>query len=272
MSEERPLLLPQVQPPEKPLKLFDTHAHYSSRTFKDDRDEVLASLPLYGVERVIEVGVDITRRDGGPWDLAARHDHVYFAAGVHPQEASDMGEGDIDRLRDMLKKPKAVALGEIGLDYYYESSPREIQKPVFRAQMELAREMDMPVIIHTRDATRDTMEILKDFPGMRGVCHCFSGSLETAVDLIKMGYMISFTGVISFKNAKRAAEIIRWMPLDRLMLETDCPYMSPEPHRGRRCDSRLLEFTCMKAAEIRGISPEEMAEITTANAHRFFGI
>ena len=236
--------------------LFDTHAHYDDPKFDADRDTVLASLPDQGVSLVVNPGCDLpSSRTAAA--LAERWPHVYAAAGYHPENCAPCREEDLDVLRDLLKRPKAVAVGEIGLDYYWEENPpRAFQQKVFRDQMALAEELDLPVIVHDREAHRD----------------CFSGSAEMARELVKLGWMISFTGVLTYKNARRAVEAAQAVPLERLMVETDSPYMAPVPRRGERCDSRLVRYTCGKLAEIKGISFEECARITTENGKRFFRI
>ena len=240
--------------------LFDTHAHYDDPKFDADRDTVLASLPDQGVSLVVNPGCDLpSSRTAAA--LAERWPHVYAAAGYHPENCAPCREEDLDVLRDLLKRPKAVAVGEIGLDYYWEENPpRAFQQKVFRDQMALAEELDLPVIVHDREAHADSLAVV------------FSGSAEMARELVKLGWMISFTGVLTYKNARRAVEAAQAVPLERLMVETDSPYMAPVPRRGERCDSRLVRYTCGKLAEIKGISFEECARITTENGKRFFRI
>ena len=253
------------------MTLFDTHAHYENSRFDADRDAVLRSLPEKGVAYVANIGSDMeTSRQSAA--LAEQYPFVWAAVGVHPHEAKNFAVQDLDELAQLLSRPRVRALGEIGLDYHYDFSEREDQKRVFIQQMDLARELDVPVVIHTREACADTLDILRQFPTVRGVCHCFSGSVETARELVKMGYMISFTGNITFKNARRAHEVIASLPADRLMIETDCPSMAPEPLRGRRCDSGYLFRVCETIAALRGVEPEAVAALTTANGKRFYGI
>ena len=252
--------------------LFDTHAHYDAQQFDTDREEVLAALPESGVGLVVNPGCDL-ESSAAAADLAARHGHVYAAAGYHPENCAPYGPGDLDRLRELAGLPKTVAIGEIGLDYHWEDNPpKDLQREVFRAQMALAEELDLPVIVHDRDAHADAMAVVRDFPRVRGVFHCFSGSAQMARDLVKLGWMISFTGVLTYPNARRAVEAAAAVPLDRLMIETDSPYMSPVPCRGSRNDSRRLGYICQRLAEIKGISPEECARITAENGRRFFQI
>ena len=252
--------------------LFDTHAHYDAEQFDGDRDEVLSALPLSGVGLVVNPGCDLDSSRTAA-ELAARYGHVYAAVGYHPENCGPYVPGDLERLRALAGRPKVVAIGEIGLDYHWEDNPpRELQQEVFRAQMALAEELGLPVIVHDRDAHRDSMETVRAFPGVRGVFHCFSGSAEMARELVRLGWMISFTGVLTYKNGRRAAEAAAAVPLDRIMLETDSPYMSPVPCRGTRNDSRHLGYICRRLAEIKGVSEEECARVTAENGRRFFRI
>ena len=252
--------------------LFDTHAHYDARQFDSDRDAVLSALPGLGVGLVVNPGCDLesSRRAVA---LAEQYPFVYAAVGVHPEDCADWQDGDVEELRELSARPKVVAVGEIGLDYYWEENPpRELQKRVFRAQMALARELDLPVIVHDREAHGDSLDIIREFPQVRGVFHCFSGSVEMAQELVRRGWMISFTGVLTYKNARKAVEAARAIPMDRLMIETDSPYMAPVPHRGERNHSGFVVHTCQRLAEIKGIDPEECARITMENGKRFFQI
>ena len=252
--------------------LFDTHAHYDAEQFDGDRDEVLSALPLSGVGLVVNPGCDLPSSRAAV-DLSRRYPHVCAAVGYHPENCGPYVPGDLERLRALAGRPKVVAIGEIGLDYHWEDNPpRELQQEVFRAQMALAEELGLPVIVHDRDAHRDSMETVRAFPGVRGVFHCFSGSAEMARELVRLGWMISFTGVLTYKNGRRAAEAAAAVPLDRIMLETDSPYMSPVPCRGTRNDSRHLGYICRRLAEIKGVSEEECARVTAENGRRFFRI
>ncbi|MFG6350249.1 MAG: TatD family hydrolase [Oscillospiraceae bacterium] len=252
--------------------LFDTHAHYDASQFDADRDAVLSALPGQGVGLVVNPGCDLPSSRKAI-ELAGRYSFVYAAVGVHPEECAGWTDGDVDTLRELASSPKVVAVGEIGLDYYWEENPpRELQKRVFRAQMALAGELGLPVIVHDREAHGDSMDIVRAFPEVRGVFHCFSGSAEMAKELVRLGWMVSFTGVLTYKNARRAVEAAQAVPLDRLMVETDSPYMAPVPHRGERCHSGLAVHTCARLAEIKGVSLEECARITMENGRRFFQI
>ena len=250
--------------------LFDTHAHYDSRQFDADRDQVLSALPGQGVGLVVNPGCDLdsSRRAIG---IAERYPFVYAAVGVHPEDCAGWQDTDVDELRSLAAHPKVVAIGEIGLDYYWnETPPREFQQRVFRAQLALARELDLPVIVHDREAHGDCLSIIREFPQVRGVFHCFSGSAEMAKELVGLGWMISFTGALTYKNARKAVEAAQAVPLDRIMIETDSPYMAPVPCRGERCHSGLARHTCQRLAELRGISPEECARITFENGTEFY--
>lgn len=254
------------------MTLFDTHAHYDARQFDSDRDQVLSSLPGQGVELVVNPGCDLASSQMAV-ELAGRHPFVYAAVGVHPEDCEDWEDGHIDRLRALAAQPKVVAIGEIGLDYYWPENPsRELQKQVFRAQLALAVELNLPVIVHDREAHGDSLDIIREFPGARGVFHCFSGSAEMARELVKLGWMISFTGVLTYKNARRAVEAAQAVPLERIMIETDSPYMAPVPYRGKRNHSGYVELICRRLAELKGITPDECSRITLANGRNFFHI
>lgn len=251
---------------------FDTHAHYDAEQFDGDRDRVLSALPAAGVELAVDPGCDLTSSRAA-LALAERYDFLYAAVGCHPENCAPYREEDLDQIRDMARHPKCVAIGEIGLDYYWaENPPRALQQRVFRDQLALAAELDLPVIVHDREAHGDSLAAVKEFPAVRGVFHCFSGSAEMAKELVGLGWMISFTGVLTYKNARKALEAAAAVPLDRLMIETDSPYMAPVPCRGQRNDSRNLVYICEKLAELKGVSPEECARITLKNGKRFFHI
>ena len=252
--------------------LFDTHAHYDAEQFDGDRDAVLAGLPDRGVSLVLNPGCDLVSSQAAV-ELAGRFPFLYAAVGWHPEECGPCTPAGLEAIRELAKHPRVRAIGEIGLDYYWEENPpREHQQRVFRDQMALAEELDLPVIVHDREAHADSLAIVREFPRVRGVFHCFSGSAEMAAELMKLGWMISFTGVLTYKNARRAVEAARAVPMERLMIETDSPYMAPTPHRGKRNDSGYVRHICEKLAEIKGLSYEECARITLENGKQFFGI
>lgn len=255
------------------MRLFDTHAHYDADAFDADRMEVLSSMPGQGVELILNPGCDLKSSQTAV-ELAERFPFVYAAVGVHPEECADWNAGhDIPVLETLAQNPKVRAIGEIGLDYHWaENPPRELQQQAFHAQLELAEKLDLPVIVHDRDAHHDCLDIVRAHPNVTGVYHCYSGGVEDAKTLMKLGWMISFTGSITFKNARRALEVIDLLPLDRMMIETDSPYMSPEPFRGRRNDSGRVHLVAEAIARRKGLDPEEVARITLENGKRFFRI
>ena len=250
---------------------FDTHAHYENKRFNDDRDELLGSMESAGISLILNAGCSV-KSSMFSLKLADKYPFVYASVGVHPHDCKDMTDETISELEKMLSHPKAVAVGEIGLDFHYDFSPRDVQKKRFMEQLQLAQRQKKPVIVHMRESTEDTLRIIRDYRDLTGVFHCFPGSWETAKTLLDMGWYLSYTGVITFKNARRALEVIEKMPMDRLMLETDCPYMAPEPKRGRRNSSLYLPYIAEKVAQIRKISIEEAAEITKQNGVRLFNI
>ncbi len=252
--------------------LFDTHAHYDDERFDGDREALLAGMPEKNVGLIVNPGCDISSSRTAV-ALAESFDFVYAAVGIHPENCGDFEPGMIDQLRQMAKNPRVVAIGEIGLDYYWaENPPRELQQEVLRRQLRLAEELGLPVIIHDRDAHGDTLEMVREFPRVRGVFHCFAGSAEMARELIKMGWMLSFNGAVTFKNAKKAPEVIASVPLEKLMIETDAPYLTPVPHRGERNDSSYVRLVAEKIAQIKGLTPEEVEKATWENGRRFFGV
>lgn len=250
---------------------FDTHAHYDDRRFNDDRDELLAGMPEAGIALILNCASSLKSAKFS-LKLADKFPFIYASVGVHPHDSKSMTDDTASELEKLMSHSKAMAVGEIGLDYHYDFSPRDIQKKRFREQLELARRVGKPVIIHEREALLDTLNIVGDYRDLSGVFHCFSGSWETAKIILDMGWYLSFTGVITFKNARKALEVIEKMPGDRIMLETDCPYLAPEPNRGKRNSSLYLPHIAEKVAEIRGISAEETAALTMENGLRFFGI
>lgn len=255
---------------ETPMRLFDTHAHYDSSAFNPDRDEVLAALPAAGVGLVVNPGCDLPSSRAA-LALAERFPHVYAAAGIHPSDCAGTGEEDYAALRELCRHEKTVAVGEIGLDYYWkENPPKEFQIVVFRRQIELALELDLPVIVHDREAHGDSLAVVLDYPELRGVFHCFSGSPEMAEILLKRGWYLGFDGPITYKNAAKAPEVAAVTPLNRILIETDSPYLTPVPFRGKRNDSRNLPYVIEKLAEWKGVTPEEMTRVTWENGLRLF--
>ena len=252
------------------MPIFDTHAHYDDSRFDGDRDAVLAALPEAGVELVLDPGCDLPSSRAAA-ALAERYSHVYAAAGIHPENCAGFQDADLAALRQLLAQPKVAAIGEIGLDYYWEENPpRDFQQMVFRKQLTLAEELDLPVIVHDREAHGDSLSIIREFPAVTGVFHCFSGSPEMAEELLKRGWYLGFDGPITYKNARRAPEVAAITPLERMVVETDAPYLSPVPVRGRRNDSRYLPHVIAKLAEWKGVTPEEMTRITCENGKRLF--
>ena len=251
--------------------LFDTHAHLNDPAFDPDREELMNGLAAKGVGLVMNAGCSLeSSRD--IVNMTAKYPWLYGSVGSHPDAADEVNEEVIEEYRKLCQNEKIKAIGEIGLDYYYEDIPRDIQQKAFRMQMQLAKELDMPVIVHEREAHDDGMCIVKEFPGVTGVFHCYSGSAEMARQLVKMGWYIGFTGVLTFKNARKAVETAASIPLERIVIETDCPFMAPEPFRGKRNDPGYLYRMAERLAEIRGITPEEAAIATTENAKRLYRI
>jgi len=251
--------------------LFDTHAHYDAGRFDGDRHALLSSMEAHGVGRILNAGCDLASSRAS-LELARRYDFIWAAVGSHPDDADHVDGALLDAYRALAADARAVAVGEIGLDYHYEDVPRAIQKEAFEAQLALAEELGLPVIVHEREAHGDAMEIVRRHPKVIGVFHCYSGSLEMARELVRLGWYVGFTGVLTFKNARRALEVAENVPLNRLLLETDCPYMAPEPYRGRRCDSTMLVHTARRLAELKGLSLEDIARATWENGSRLFGL
>ena len=252
--------------------LFDTHAHYDDEAFDPDRREVLAGLPQKGVGLVVNPGCTLTSSEKAV-ALAAGFPHVYAAVGLHPENCHDFQPEQIERLRQLARREKVVAIGEIGLDYYWEENPpRALQQEVLRRQLALAEELKLPVIFHDREAHGDSLAIVREFPAVRGVFHCFAGSVEMARELVDMGWYLSFNGAATFKNARKAPEVIRAVPMERLMIETDAPYLTPGPYRGRRNDSTYVHLVAEKIAQLRDMTPAAAEQATWENGKRFFGI
>lgn len=251
--------------------IFDTHSHYADSAFDGDRDELLAALPDKGVRFAALAGSSM-QDSAENVALAQKYGYIYAAVGVHPESVDETPSDYREKLTELVKSSEKVrAIGEIGLDYHYENYDRDKQILFFRQQLELARELSLPVIVHSRNASEDTLDILKEYRPA-GVVHCFSGSAEVAKEVIKLGMYIGFTGVLTFKNAKKALRALEAVPLDRLLLETDCPYMAPEPLRGHRCDSSMICYTAEKAAQIKGVSTQELLDITCRNGMDFYHI
>lgn len=250
---------------------FDSHAHYDDERFNEDRDEILNLIKENKITKVVNIGADMPSSKNAI-ELAKKYDFIYASVGVHPHEAESMTNENLIEIKDLAKTEKVVAIGEIGLDYYYDNSPRDKQRYWFEKQLELAKKIDMPVVIHTRDATEDTISILKNANHNSCVIHCFSGSKETAKIMLNLGYYISFAGPVTFKNAKGILDVVKYVPDDRFFIETDCPYLAPEPNRGKRNNSVYMIDTAKKIAEIRGVSLEHIAKITYENASRFYRI
>jgi TatD DNase family protein len=251
---------------------FDTHAHYDDEAFDTDRDSVLAGLPAKGIGAVIDPGCTLTSSRTAV-ALAEKYAHVYAAVGIHPENCGDFTPGDMDTLRELARHPKVVAIGEVGLDYYWEGNPpRQWQQDVLCRQMALAQELDLPVIFHDREAHGDSQAAVKAHPGVRGVFHCYSGSAEDAATLLRLGWMVSFNGAITFKNARKAPQIIEALPLERIMIETDAPYLTPVPHRGERNDSSYVPLVAERIAQIKHLTVDEVERVTAENGRRFFRI
>lgn len=250
---------------------FDTHAHYDDKAFDEDRDELLPRLNAEGVELIIDPGCDL-KSSRAAIELGEKYPFVYAAVGIHPEEIEGFSSDDLEEIRRLATHPKCVAIGEIGLDYYWDSSHKQEQKEIFRSQLEMVKELCKPVVIHDREAHGDCMEIVRQYPGISGVFHCFSGSAEMAKELIRLGWYIGFDGPVTYKNARKTIEVLELCPLDRLLIETDSPYLSPVPMRGKRNDSGNLKYIAEKIGEIKGISPEEAARISLENGKRLFGI
>lgn len=252
--------------------LFDTHAHLDDRAFDDDREELLSGLADRGTALVMNPGCSLASSQNAV-KLANTYDFVYAAVGSHPDAADEVNEEVLEAYRRLVREnPKVKAIGEIGIDYHYEDIPRALQLKAFRSQMALARELCLPVIVHEREAHEDGMAVVREFPEVKGVFHCYSGSAEMARQLVNLGWYIGFTGVITFKNARKAVETAQSIPLERIVLETDCPYMAPVPHRGKRNDPGYLVYMAEKLAEIRNLPVEEIHRITTENGKRLYRI
>lgn len=253
--------------------LFDTHAHLNAEEYKDDLEEVISRAQEAGVTNMVVVGFDRPTIERA-MELVAGYDFLYASVGWHPVDAIDMTEEDLIWIEELASHPKVVALGEMGLDYHWDKSPKDIQKEVFRKQIRLAKKVKLPIIIHNREATADILEILKEENAeeVGGIMHCFSGSPEVARECVNMNFYISLGGPVTFKNAKKPKDVAAEVPLDKLLIETDCPYLTPHPFRGKRNEPGYVKLVAEQIAEIKGLSYEEVAAATTKNAKKFFGI
>lgn len=250
---------------------FDSHAHYNDERFDEDRDTLLNRVHEEGVEYIINIGADMDSSKASV-ELADKYSFIYATVGVHPHDVSGMTMEDLETLEEMARLPKVVGIGEIGLDYYYNLSSSEDQIKWFKLQLELAKRLDLPVSIHSREACQLTFDIIKESGVKEGVIHCFSGSRELAIEYVKRGFYIGIGGSLTFKNARKTVEVVESIPLDKILIETDCPYLTPVPHRGKRNDSSYLPFVIDKIAEIKGITSDEVCKITLNNAKKLFRI
>ena len=253
------------------MHIFDSHAHYDDPAFDEDRHRLLSDLHRQGVDFITNIGCDAKTCEASV-ALAEQYDFIYAAVGWHPEFAGSWNAETEALLRRLARHPKVRAIGETGVDYHWMCDPAEVQLACFDAQLSIAEEVGLPVVIHLREGTEDCLSVVRRHPGVTGVFHCYSGSAETARELLDRGFYLGFTGVITFKNARKSHEVLRRMPRSRILIETDCPYMAPVPCRGQRCHSGLLPHTLAALAEILGISVEEAADLTCANAKRFYGI
>ena len=253
--------------------IFETHAHYDDQRFDEDREQLLQSFPENQIKYVVNVGASLESTKKSI-ELAKKYDFVYASAGVHPSETAELNEENFKWLKSVLQEEKVVAVGEIGLDYYWDEPEKSIQKQWFERQMELAKEVKMPMIIHSRDAAKDTMDMIKGCKGYEvgGVIHCFSYGTEIAKEYLDMGFYIGIGGVVTFKNAKKLKEVVEYLPLDRIVLETDCPYMAPEPHRGKRNSSLYIPHIAEMIGNLKGITSEEVIQVTNKNAKKMYRI
>jgi TatD DNase family protein len=248
--------------------IFDTHSHYDDEKFNPDREELIKSLQSQGVSYLVSCGCDIDTTKFN-FDLAQKNDFIYFASGFHPECLEGASLDDLKVIKELAQNEKCVAIGEIGLDYHWMSSTKETQKEFFEAQIDLAKELDLPVIVHDREAHGDTLDILKSTKP-QGVVHCFSGSKEMAREIIKIGMYIGLNGVVTFSNARKSLEVVKEIPLERLVLETDCPYLAPVPMRGKRNDSSLIPYTAKRIAEVLEMDTQQLIDITYKNAKKLY--
>lgn len=253
--------------------IIDTHAHYDDDAFNEDRDQVLQALQQSGIEMVVNVGASM-KTSKNTVDLCNEYDFIYGAVGVHPNETMELTEDSIQTLKEYTKHPKIVAVGEIGLDYYWNEPDREIQKKWFTRQLDLAKEVDLPIIIHSRDAAKDTLDILtsSEYQDVSGVIHCFSYGTEMAREYLNRGYVLGIGGVVTFNNAKKLKEVVEYVPLESIVLETDCPYLAPVPNRGKRNSSLNLPYVVTQIADLKQVSEETVIRVTRENARRLYRI
>lgn len=250
---------------------FDTHAHYDDNRFNNDRDELITNIHTQGVDYIMNSGESMKAIKSG-LQLAEKYPFIYTAVGIHPHNVKNMTDEDLAILKLHTKKEKVKAVGEIGLDYFYDNSPRDLQRHWFKKQLALAKEVDLPVIIHSRDAAQECFNIIKESGVHKGVIHCYSGSAEMALDYISMGYYLGIGGVVTYANAKKTVDVVAAVPIERIVIETDCPYLSPVPNRGKRNDSLNLKYVVDKISEIKNISHKEVARITMDNAKELYSI
>lgn len=248
--------------------IFDTHAHYDDEQFEEDRDELIAFLPSLGVANIINCGCDLSSSLKSI-ELSEKYDFVYCAAGIHPSNITEKSDDELNEIKKLYSNPKCIAIGEIGLEYHYDDISKERQLEIFEKQLIVSKELDLPVIVHDREAHEDTMNLLRKYKP-RGVVHCFSGSVEMAKEVIRLGMYIGLGGAVTFKNAKKPIEVAEYLPEDRLLLETDCPYMAPVPHRGHRNSSDLIAFSAEKIAQVRGVETQALINKAKENAERLF--
>ncbi len=254
--------------------LIDSHAHLDDERFKGDTEAIIGNFEKDNLELVVNIGADL-RSSKNSVELAKQHENIYATVGVHPHSSKEMDENMLEELRELAKEEKVVAIGEIGLDYHYDNSPRDIQKKWFRAQIELAKELDLPISVHSREATQDVFDIISEEAEdgkLRGVIHCFSDSVEIAREYLKLGFYISLGGPVTFKNAKTPKEVAKEVPLDRLLIETDSPYLTPEPHRGKRNEPANVRYVAEKIANLREMSYEKLKNATNENVKTLFDI
>lgn len=250
---------------------FESHAHYDDEAFNEDREELLSDFPIKGIDYVIQTAASLSSSKDG-LELAQKYNFIFCSLGVHPHEVEELNEDNFNLLKSLSKEKKVVAVGEIGLDYYYDNAPRDLQKDWFERQIEWAMETNLPVIIHSREASQDTFDIIKSLKPSKGVIHCYSGSIEMAKEYIKMGFYIGVGGTSTFKNAKKVVEVVKEIPISSILIETDAPYLTPEPYRGKRNDSTYLKYIAENIARIKGLDLESVANITKQNGKKLFEI